>query len=59
MTKLEIRMNQELRMLEELYDFYLERIENVDYIDQENMYREKLHDLRVQIDLIKSLMKEI
>lgn len=59
MTKLELRMNQELRMLEELYDFYLERIENVDYIDQENMYREKLHDLRVQIDLIKSLMKEI
>ena len=59
MTKLELRMNQELRMLEELYDFYLERIDNVDYIDQENMYREKLHDLRVQIDLIKSLMKEI
>lgn len=59
MTKLELRMNQELRMLEELYDFYLERIENVDYIDQKNMYREKLHDLRVQIDLIKSLMKEI
>ena len=59
MTKLELRINQELRMLEELYDFYLERIENVDYIDQENMYREKLHDLRVQIDLIKSLMKEI
>lgn len=59
MTKLELRMNQELRMLEELYDFYLERIENVDYIDQENMYREKLHDLRVQIDLLNSLMREV
>ncbi len=59
MSKLEVKIIHELRMLEELYNFYLERIENVDYIDQEKIYREKLHDLRVQIDLLNSLMREV
>ena len=59
MNKLGMKLILELRMLEELYDFYLERVENVDYIDQENIYREKLHDLRIQIDLLKRLMNEV
>ena len=59
MTRLETKMIHELRILEELYDYYLERIENIDYIDQENYYKERLHDLRIQIDLLKRLMNEV
>lgn len=42
-----------IESLEKEYDYYLEKTEDVAYMRQWKYYEERLHDLRIEINILK------
>lgn len=47
-----------LKDIEEMYNWYLEKLDDKNFIDNPDYVEDRLHDLRVQRWLLESLLKE-
>ena len=52
---LEIRsiIHDKIAFLEKEYDYYLEKTEDILYMRQWKYYEERLHDLRIEMNILK------
>lgn len=48
---------KEVKELEELYDYYLEKTEDPYYNYQQKYFEDKLHDLRIEIKTYKKVLE--
>lgn len=53
------KLLKEIKELEELYDYYLEKTEDPYYNYQQKYFEERLHDLRVEIKTYKKVIDMI
>ena len=56
MKELIIKINCELNTLNELYDFYLEKLEEEPY---NSYYESRLNEMRVQINTFKKVLEMV
>lgn len=56
MKELIIKINCELRTLNELYDFYLEKLEEEPY---NSYYESRLNEMRIQINTYKKVLEMV
>lgn len=56
MKELIIKINCELNTLNELYDFYLEKLEDEPY---NSYYESRLNEMRVQINTYKKVLEMV
>ena len=55
-------IQDKIASLEKDYDYYLEKTEDILYMRQWKYYEERLHDLRIEINILKetyNLMEDI
>lgn len=48
---------KEIKELEELYDYYLEKTEDPDFNYQLKYFEDRLHDLRIEINTYKKVLE--
>lgn len=46
-------IQDKITLLEKDYDYYLEKTEDILYMRQWKYYEERLHDLRIEINILK------
>ena len=59
MKELKIKIEYELRTLNELYDYYLQKSEDIDYIDNWGIIEKRLHDLKIEINTYKKVLEMV
>lgn len=53
------KIEQEIRDLEEIYDYYLEKIEYYNKSNTLKHYKERIHDLYIEINTYKKVLEMI
>lgn len=53
------KIEKKISELEELYDWNLEKSEDMNYINQWNVIEKRLHDLKIEINTYKKVLEMI
>ena len=51
------KIEKKIKELEELYDWYLQKSEDVNYINNWSIIEQRLHDLKIEINTYKKVLE--